>query len=104
MLAEQNNSGKVFQTEGPMGYLPLLAVSESDTQEKNKSDGILKKLHNKTERLVLNKGQRCLLCSSNKFCRCPLLSFESVDDSDVALDDVFDLLFDKIIKYYGQTN
>ena len=57
-------------------------------------------LHNKLNNshiIVPKEGQRCLLCSNKKLCRCPFLGYEQVED-DNKLNQAFDLLFDSLLK------
>ncbi len=65
-------------------------------------------LHNKTETtLVSKKGQRNLLCSNKKVCRCPFLEFSFIENQ-ANLDKAYDVLFDEILlvnkkdEYYNQ--
>jgi len=66
----------------------------------------MKKLHNKSlhdKFFVPKKGQRGLLCSNKKSCRCPFLVYEYVEDPE-KLDKAFDFLFEELFRSDNKTN
>lgn len=57
----------------------------------------MEELHNKLQtKLVSKKGQRCLLCSNKKVCRCPFLEYIYVEDEE-SLNKTFDILFNELL-------
>jgi hypothetical protein len=66
---------------------------------------MLKKLHNKSihdQIFVPKEGQRGLLCSNKKSCRCPSLVYEYIEDQE-KLDKAFDFLFEQLFSSDNET-